>query len=267
MPSRIHRCAPALTLALLLGACAGGPPKPRVAAEPAPKLRVGARDQVGPRLTNYGEAVLPPSGVITVWSDDLTSAEAGAPQAKGKVPSLADELAKATGLKVVDHSAPGQTAAEGLAALAAADAGNLVVICYGYGDAARKTADFRASIDGLIRLAHTRGAPVIVLTEPLPIVPALPAVVPGEKAPKVNPVDAQRRTVSIQVKALQDIVRAAGPVDGAAVVDADPVLSPPAPSPKAQPPRILTDREKEPTSPLARARLAHAIAGHIELAR
>jgi len=147
MPSRIDRCAPALALALLLGACAGGPPKPQVAAEPAPKLRVGPRDQVGWRLTNFGEAVLAPGASITVWSDDLTSEAPGAPQVKGKVPSLADELAKATGLKVIDHSAPGQTAAEGLAALEASDAGSLVVICYGYGDEARHTDSFNRRPD------------------------------------------------------------------------------------------------------------------------
>jgi lysophospholipase L1-like esterase len=247
-----------LALTMLLSACAGGRPSGRSAAEPPSKLQLGSRDQIGPRLNNYGQAVLAPASVITIWSDEFTSDAPGAPKVKGKAPSFADELAKATGLKVVDHSTPGQTAAAGRAQLEAADPGNLVVICYGYGDAARKTLDFKASIDGMIRLAHARGAPVILVTEPLPVLPA---------TPKLSPADTARKALAAQVSALQDIVRADGPEEGAAVVDSGPVLSPPPPSPKVQAPKILTDSEKQPQSPLARARIAHAVAQDIALAR
>jgi hypothetical protein len=221
-------------------------------------LQSASRDQIGPRLSNYGQAVLAPSSVITVWSDDLTSDALGAPRTRGKLPSLAEALAKATGLKVIDHSAPGQTAAEGLALLKDADPGNLVVICYGFGDAAHKTQDFKASIDAMVRLAHVRGAPVILVTEPLPVVPT---------TPKLSPADTLRKTAAAQVSSLQDIVRGDGPVEGAAVVDSGAVLSPPPPSPKVQAPKILTDSEKQPWSPLARTRIAHAIAQDIALTR
>ena len=253
MSSRVFRHAVLTALAISLTACSSFAPPPA-----PPKLRTGALDQVGPRLTNYGSAVLMPGAVITVWGDDFTGPSPEAPHPKGKTLTLAAALASATGLKVVDHAGAGQTAAEGLAQLTAGDAGALVVLCYGYGDAIKQTKDFKASLDAMIRLAHSRGAPVLLVTEPLPTV--VPSKVPTAK-------EKQLQALVAQVSALQDIVRTEGPGAGAGVIDSTPVLQPPAVSPKAAPPNILTVAEKQPGARLGTERIAHAVAGLIELAR
>jgi len=253
MSSRPFRCAIAISLLVGLSACAGLglPPTP-------PKLRTGALDQVGPRLTNYGTAVLMPGAVITVWGDDFTSASAEAPHHRGKALTLAKALAAATGATVIDHASPGQTAAEGLAQLTAGDPGGLVVLCYGYGDATKQTKDFKSSLDDMIRLAHSRGVAVLLVTEPLPAI--IVSKVPTAKEKKLQAFIAQ-------VSALQDIVRIEAPAMGAGLVDSTPVLSPPAPSPKVAPPIVLTPAERQPGAPLGTERIAHAVAALIEVAR
>ncbi len=223
-----------------------------------PKLRTGALDQVGPRLTNYGTAVLMPGAIVDVWGDDFTGPSPDAPHPKGKTITLANALAKASGLKVIDHASPGQTAAEGLAQLTVSNAGALVVLCYGYGDVSRKTKDFQASLDAMIKLAHSRGAAVLLVTEPL-------LAVAASKAPTAK--EKQLQAFVREVSALQDIVRTEAPAQGAGLVDSTPVLSPPAPSPKAAAPLILTPAEKQPGALRGTESIAHAVAGLIELAR
>lgn len=249
---RLHRAA-LIGLLAGLSACAGFKPPPA-----PPKLRTGALDQVGPRLTNYGTATLTPGSVITVWSDDFTGPSADVPHARGKRLTLAAALAEATGLKVVDHASPGQTAAEGLAQLTAGDPGALVVLCYGYGDASRQTKDFQASLDAMIRVAHGRGVPVLLVTEP----------VPTPVAAKVPTAAQKRRQAFLAiVSALQAIVRAEAPAAGAGLVDSTPVLTPPPPAPNVAAPVVLSDAEKQPGARLGTLRIAHAVANLIELAR
>jgi len=263
MSSRAFRSAAAVGLVATLAGCSTFAPPPA-----APKLRTGAIDQVGSRLTNYGTAVLMPGAIVTVWGDDFTGPSPEAPHPKGKTVTLAAALAGASGLKVIDHASPGQTAAEGLAQLTAADAGALVVICYGYGDASRQTKDFQPSLDAMIRLAHSRGVPVLLVTEPLPVPPPAPAPLPPGAPPRV-PTDKEKQQQAFvgQVATLQYIVRTEAPAAGAGLVDSAPVLSPPAASPKVAPPNILTPEEKQPGAPLGTERIAHAVAGLIELAR
>jgi lysophospholipase L1-like esterase len=197
-----------------LSACSSFAPPPA-----APTLRTGALDQVGPRLTNYGTAVVRPGAVITVWGDDFTGPSPDAPHPKGRTMTLARALAAATGLKVIDHETPGQTAAEGLAQLTAGDGGALLVLCYGYGDASLHTTGFQAALDRMIRLAHERGEAVLLVTEP-------PLEVVVSKAPTAR--ETRLKTFADQVSALQDIVRLEAPAAGAGLVDSTPVLSPPA---------------------------------------
>ena len=263
MSSRPLRCTAAIGLVATLAGCSSFAPPPA-----PPKLRTEAIDQVGPRLTNYGTAVLMPGAVVTVWGDDFTGPSPDAPHPKGKTITLATALASASGLKVIDHASPGQTAAEGLAQLTAADAGALVVICYGYGDASRQTKDFQPSLDAMIRLAHSRGAPVLLVTEPPLAPPPAPApLLPGAPPRVPTAKEKQLQAFVAQVSALQDIVRTEAPAAGAGLVDSTPVLSPPAASPKVAPPNILTPAEKQPGALLGTERIAHAVAGLIELAR
>ncbi len=245
-------CAAAIGLLIGLSGCGG------LALPPAPpKLRTGALDQVGPRVTNYGSAVVRPGATVTVWSDDFTAAP-GAPPTKGKMLTLAKALARASGLTVIDHASAGQTAAEGLAQLTAGDAGALVVLCYGYGDAARQSKDFKASLEAMIHLAHGRGVPVLLVTEP-------PTTVVPSRTPTAK--EKALQAIAAQVASLQEIVRQEAPAEGAGLVDSATVLSPPAPSPKAAPPAILTPAEKRPGAPLGTERIAHAVADLIEVAR
>jgi len=236
-----------------LAACSTFAPPPA-----PPKLRTGALDQVGPRLTNYGTAVLTPGAVVTVWGDDFTGPSPDAPHPSGKTVTLASALASASGLKVIDRARPGQTAAEGLAQLTAGDAGALVVLYYGYGDVSRETKDFQPSLEAMVSLAHARGAAVLLVTEPLFAVTVSKPPTAKEKA--------QQAFIG-RVSALQDIVRKEAPNVGAGLLDTTPLLSPPAPSPKAPPPNILTPAEKQPGARLGTRRIAYALAGMIELAR
>lgn len=263
MSFRVLPRAAALAVLFGLSACSDFQPTS------APRLRIGSADQVGPRLTTYGAAVLPADGSISVWGDDFTSSAPGAPYrtgkgrtGKGKTPSLAADLARATGLKVVDHSSPGQTVADGLAQLQAGEAGSLVVLCYGYGDAAIVVdypgddlapppdigAPFRTSLAAMIKLAHSRGAPVLLVTEPLPVL-----------TPSLTPTDAetlQKRFVA-KMQILQGAVHAVAVAEGAGVIDSPSVLSV----------NTLTPTEKQPGAALSTTRIAHMIAADIELAR
>jgi hypothetical protein len=256
MSIRIRSCAVALALLAGLSACADFKPTPAL------KLRAGSADEIGPRLSNYGSAVLPPGGSISVWGDDFTSSAPGAPHAKRKSPTLAAALARATGLKVADNTTPGQTAEEGAARFGDADLGSLVVICYGYGDAAVNedyagedlaplpdpAAGFRTSLTAMVKLAHSRGVPVILVTEPLS------AVTPSKKP---TAAEKQRKALMDRLAILRSAVNAISVAERAGLVDSPTVLSV----------NSLTPAEKEPGTRTATTRIANAIAADIELGK
>ena len=258
MSRRVLSCAAAL--ALLLTGCAV-----QVHPTPAPKLRTGSAEQIGPRLSNYGGAVIRPDGVISLWSDGFTGPDPLAPRPKGRTPSLAKDLGEATGLKVEDHGQPGQTAAQGLAAMADAPAGAVTILCYAYGDAASDLAAFRTSLTQMIRLAHRRGAPVLIVAEPLQT-PPTPVAPPKTLAPA----DQKKQAYINQVVARVTVVHEVAVAEGAGLVDGTVVLSDQVigtVNAYARAGSQLAPAEKEPLSPIATARIAHALAADIEVAR
>ena len=192
----------AVALSLPLAGCLHRPP------ERAPALKIGSAADVGPRLDNFSEVTIPADGVIVVAGDGFVRKADFTKGAKGKKPppsiSLADALAKATRLKVIDESRPADTITAGADRVAAAAPGNLLVICYGFGDAQVKTgsAQFQTTLERMIRHAHERGAAVYVVTEPATALP---------DSGLVEPFRAVARTV--------------GPAEGAGVIDAPPALA------------------------------------------
>lgn len=258
MSRRVLPCAAALALSLT--ACAV-----QMHPTPAPKLRTGAAEQIGPRLSNYGGAVIPQDGVISLWGDGFTGPDPLAPHTKGRAPSLAKDLIVATGLKVEDHSQPGQTAAEGLESMADAPTGAVVILCYGYADAATDLAAFKASLAQMIRLAHRRGAPVLLVAEPLQT-PPTPVVPPKTLAPADQKKQDYINQLIWHAAAVHEaaVAEGAGVVDGAAVLS-DQVIG--TVNTYARMGSLLTPAEKQPQSPIATARIAHALAADIEVAR
>ncbi len=245
-PLAAHLLLP-LCVAVLLGGCQH---RPRA---PEPLLREGRTEEIGPHLTNYGQAVLPRGGTITVWSDDLVPSAAPPDRKRAKTISFAAALAAATGLRVDDQSRPGETISGALKRLPATPVGDLVVLAFGYGDAAASTppAAFAAALRDLVAAAHARGAPVLILTEPLPFVPP-----PKPAKPGVTPKPGPAQILSGQVDGFNAILRQDAGGLGAGVIDAPPVLTaggfPPSPGqtrPKA-----------------AVALLARAVSAYIEVA-
>ena len=190
-----------LALSLPLAGCLHKPP------EQAPMLKIGSAADVGPRLDNFSEVTIPADGSIVVAGDEFVRKADFFKAAKGKKPppsiSLADAIAKATKLNIIDESRPADTIAAGAERVAAAAPGNLLVICYGFGDAQAKTAgpQFQSTLEGMIRHAHERGAAVYLVTEPATALPD-----------------------SALVEPFRAIARTVGPLQGAGVIDAPPAL-------------------------------------------
>jgi hypothetical protein len=149
------------TLFALLGGCAHRPPPPA----PAPS---GSLADVGPRLDNYSQATVPIDGLIVVSGDNFIVSDGKEKGRKGRGLSFAAAIGKFTGVRVEDETRSGGTLADGAERLAAGPAGDLVVIAYGYGDVAAKTkvADFRKTLQTMIKTAHARGAAVYVVAPP-----------------------------------------------------------------------------------------------------
>jgi hypothetical protein len=178
--TRTTMFAMALSLAVLAGGCAH-----RAAAPFVPELRTGSADEVGPRLSNYSEATIPKNGSIVVRSDDFVGTAAPVPAAGRKPPkpvvtvSLADALAEATGLSVIDQSKRFETLSAAAQRLKDAAVGNLLILCYGFGDAATPPqTDFRTDLIAMIRAAHDRGAAVYLVVEPATALPLSATVEP-----------------------------------------------------------------------------------------
>jgi hypothetical protein len=143
---------------------------------PAGHLHAGP-DQIGPRLDNYGEAVLPLNGTIVVQGDDAVYGVVrdgrrgpinGAAQPRGAV-TLTDTLQRALpGVAVVNHGYPSDTAAESANRWADAPVGDLLILCLGYGDLQAKTppTEYGEALRALIRRGKARGAAVFVILTP-----------------------------------------------------------------------------------------------------
>ncbi len=189
----------ALSAAALLLLVAGCVHKPAPAAL---LVRPGLAADVGPHLSNYSEATVPANGVIVLRSDDFAGPDAASEPHKGRparTVKLADALAAATGLKVVDQSMLGETIEAAAERLKTAPVGDLLVICYGFGDAAATDAgDFDATLTAMIEAAEAQGAAVYLVVEP----------VSGSK-------------LSDAVEAYRNLTRSAGAAHGAGVIDAN----------------------------------------------
>jgi hypothetical protein len=179
---------------------------------PAPRavLReaAGSAAEVGPRLDNYGQATAPRDGVIVVRGDDFLPAppsqDASIKGRPGKSISLAEALARTTSLKVIDQEQAGETIADAEERLDEEPVGNLLVICYGFGDAVAQTnmAQFKATLRRMIRSAQARGAAVYLVVEPATTLPRSATVEPYRNA-----------------------VRVVAGAEGAGVIDAPPALA------------------------------------------
>ncbi|MHB8286493.1 MAG: SGNH/GDSL hydrolase family protein [Caulobacteraceae bacterium] len=147
---------------------------------------------VGPVLDNYGEAIVPVHGLIVVQGDDLIYGVADHSRREGINGSavhrtgttITETLRQVLkGVAIVNQGYPGDTAAMGAQRWADAPVGNLVVLSYGYGDAAAKTpvADSDRALRGMVRRAHAQGAAVFLI--PTPPMAATPPVVSKKPQP------------------------------------------------------------------------------------
>jgi len=201
IPSGLRPLLIVLAAVAALGGCLHRPPAP------PPALKAGEAADVSPQLDNYSRATLPRDGSIVVAGDGFVASAKPGPKARKAPPktlSLADALAEATSLKIVDQTRPGDTLAAGAARVSAGPPGALLVICFGYGDAAAKTtpAAFQSGLEQMIRLAHRRGAAVYVVAEP-----------------------ATTLKDSTAAEPFRAVVRLIGATEGAGVIDAPPALA------------------------------------------
>lgn len=203
--------------AALLAACA----PLRTSSFPPPSA-----DEIGPKLDNYGEAVLPPNGLVVLEGDDLAygadpkagrAAQGGAPPRQSSA-SIGRTLQKVLGrrVKVETRASPGETISKGEARSADAPQGNLVILSYGYGDALAHTPAevFGAALRQMIQAAHAQGAAVFLLVYPQLKDPTLN----GE----IEPYRAQMRQIGPETgaevfEAAQDMTRVGAPPDGVAL--------------------------------------------------
>jgi hypothetical protein len=160
-----------------------------------------------------------------VRSDDFAGPPA--PLAKGKKTkpvltiSLADALAQATGLTVVDQSKPSEMLNTAVQRLKDAPVGNLLILCYGFGDVGTTTEkDFRAALTAMIRAAHEHGAAVYLVVEPATALPLSPRAEP-----------------------YRGVFRAAAASEGAGLIDSPAILlkANQGPSPTAIQPKAAVD--------------------------
>jgi lysophospholipase L1-like esterase len=133
-----------LAAALLSGACGGS------------KAKIGKLD---------------PGAVVLAFGDSLTFGTGA-----GKNESYPAVLERSTGLNVVNAGVPGEVSAEGLARLPEAldeAQPRLLILCHGGNDFLRKMDDAQAAgnIRAMIRLARSRGIPVVLLATPKPGIP------------------------------------------------------------------------------------------------
>ena len=151
---------------------------------------------------------LEPDAVVLAFGDSLTYGT-GAPQGE----SYPAVLERSIGRKVVNAGVPGETSEQGLARLPEVldeVKPRLLILCHGGNDFLRRLSEARAAenVRGMIRLAHERSIPVILVATPRPgLPPAVPAFY-GEIAAelKVPFDDGVLRTVLIDQGLKSDMV-------------------------------------------------------------
>jgi hypothetical protein len=156
----------ALAAAIPLAAC----------LQPAPVLHATAAE-IGAKLDNYSEAVVPQGGTIVLQGDDAIYGSFphgrrppinGADEPRGAA-TLADSLHRfVPHVTIVDHGFPGDTVAKSADRWAGQPVGNLLILSFGYGDfrAATDYHMFDAALTKLVRQAQARGAAVFIVTTP-----------------------------------------------------------------------------------------------------
>ncbi len=135
-------------------------------------------DQIGPELNSYGEAVVPRRGLVVVQGDDLAYGLAtgrsrriinGADAGQAAI-TISQALRKALpGVQVENRGYPGDTVQASAARWAGRPPGDLLILCYGYGDPRAHTpiSDYDDALTRMIAAAHARGAAVFVVA-PMP---------------------------------------------------------------------------------------------------
>lgn len=140
----------------------------------APTFPPAAAADIGPKLNNYGQAVLPRGGLIVVEGDAVAyglaprSGPPGAPPRRSPA-TIAETLKKVLkDVTVETRAEPDRTLGEGVARSAGRPPANLLILSYATGDAAAHTsADaYAAALRKRIAQAHEKGAAVFLLTAP-----------------------------------------------------------------------------------------------------
>jgi lysophospholipase L1-like esterase len=127
---------------------------------------------------------LPPGAVILAFGDSLTYGSGA-----GRDESYPKVLSRLTGLEVINAGVPGEVAGQGvkrLPALLDEHLPQLMILCYGGNDMLRKQemSLLAENLRSMIRMAHERGVPVLLLAVPKPGLfmkpPALYEAIAGE---------------------------------------------------------------------------------------
>ena len=160
-----------LAIALLVGACGG------------PKAKIDKLDR---------------NAVVLAFGDSLTFGTGAGPDE-----SYPADLARLTGLKVVNAGVPGEVSADGLERLPGAldDAKpRLLILCHGGNDFLQKKDDGEAAnnVRSMIQLAKARGIAVVLLATPKPGIP--PSV------PRFYGEIAQQERIPIEDGVLKDVL-------------------------------------------------------------
>jgi hypothetical protein len=154
--------------------------------------------EVGPVLNNYGEAVVPAHGMIVARGDDLIygvglhSRRAGlnGSSVSRTGVTITETLRQALKpVTIVNQGYPGDTVIASTRRWADAPVGNLLILSYGYGDAAAKTpiADYDSALRDMVRRAHAEGAAVFLIpTPPMAATPTTPGKTPQATPALVN---------------------------------------------------------------------------------
>ncbi|WP_174299714.1 SGNH/GDSL hydrolase family protein [Caulobacter sp. S45] len=165
---RLIRTALALVGVLTAAGCAG-PPVHRYFQPTA--------DQIGPEPNSYGEVVVPRHGLIVVQGDQFAyglvrgrsrHAINGAQAGQASI-TISQALRKAVaGVEVENRGYPGDTVEASAARWASLSPGDLLILCYGYGDLQAHTPPqaFSAALAKMIASAHASGAAVFVVMPP-----------------------------------------------------------------------------------------------------
>ena len=133
--------------------------------------------QIGPDPNSYGEVVVPLHGLIAVQGDGLAYGLArgrsrheinGADRGQSSQ-TISQVLRRAIrGVEVENRGYPGDTLAQSKVRWSDSRRANLLILCFGFGDAAAHTPidAFKSDLAQLIRAMRAQGTAVFVVTPP-----------------------------------------------------------------------------------------------------